>query len=94
MDAAPKPKLRWYQYSLRSLLLLTLLCAIGLKIGQEWQRRRRIEIARKWAQACLDQEYPDCGKMEWDKPWPPLPACRAVGGVADGVVTRREHCGG
>ncbi len=27
------------------------------------------------AQACLDQEYPNCARMEWDKPWPPLPAC-------------------
>ena len=46
--AVPKPKLRWFQYSLRTLLLLTLLCAIVLKAGVEWQRQRRMEIARKW----------------------------------------------
>ena len=75
--AMPKPKLRWYQYRLRTLLLLALLCAIALKAGLEWQHRRRMEIARNWARACLDQEYPDCGRMERDKPWPPLPACPA-----------------
>ncbi len=75
--AMPKPKLRWYQYRLRTLLLLALLCAIALKAGLEWQRRRRMEIARNWARACLDQEYPDCGRMDRDKPWPPLPACPA-----------------
>ena len=75
--AVPKPKLRWFQYSLRTLLLLTLLCVIVLKAGLEWQRRRRMEIARNWARACLDQDYPDCGQMRWDKPWPPLPACPA-----------------
>ena len=32
-SAAPaKYRLRWYQYSLRSLLILTLLVAIGLKL--------------------------------------------------------------
>ena len=62
--ASPKLKRRWFQYSLRTLLLPTLLCAIVLKAGLEWQRRRRMEIARNWANACLDQDYPDCGRME------------------------------
>ena len=61
-NAVPKPKLRWFRSSLRTLLLLTLLSAIVLKAGLEWQRRQRMEIAQKWAQACLDQEYPDCGR--------------------------------
>ena len=73
--AVPRPKLRWFQYSLRTLLLLTLLCAVGLKIGQEWQRRRRHRDCPEVGEACLDQDYPNCGRMEWDKPWPPLPAC-------------------
>ena len=75
--AVRKPKLRWFQYSLRTLLLLTLLFAIALKAGLEWQRRQRMEIARNWARACLDQDYPDCGQMKPHGPWPPLPACPA-----------------
>ncbi len=40
--AATKPKRRWYQYSLRTLLLLPLMLALALSVAYSWpivQRR-------------------------------------------------------
>jgi hypothetical protein len=72
--APPKQRLRWYQYSLRSLLILTLLVAIGLKLTVVWTKHRRMKIAQAWVEACLDQQYPDLNKTpeSWDKM--PVPA--------------------
>ncbi len=41
---APPPERRWFQYSLRSLLLLTLLCAVACSWYVD---RRRVAAARK-----------------------------------------------
>ena len=54
--------MRWYQYSLRSLLILTLLVAIGLKLTLVWTKHRRMKIAREWVEACLNKKYPDLSK--------------------------------
>ena len=65
ISAAPvKYRLRWYQYSLRSLLILTLLVAIGLKLTLVWTKHRRMKIAREWVGACLNKKYPDFSKPE------------------------------
>jgi hypothetical protein len=46
MADASKPKLRWYQYSLRSLFLLTLLVAIGMSwVAVRMQRAREQRAA-------------------------------------------------
>jgi hypothetical protein len=42
--APPEPKLRWYQYRLRSLFVLTFLVAVGMSCvatTRDWQRRHR-----------------------------------------------------
>jgi hypothetical protein len=45
--AAPGPKLRWYQYTLRSLLLLMLAVSIVFSwLAVRWQRQREQHIAR------------------------------------------------
>jgi hypothetical protein len=45
MADAPKPKLRWYQYSLRSLFLLTLLVAIGMSYVAVTMKNQRKQKA-------------------------------------------------
>ena len=78
-SAAPaKYRLRWYQYSLRSLLILTLLVAIGLKLTLVWTKHRRMKIARQWVEACLKQEYPDLDRLQRIRAvWPQAAACPA-----------------
>ncbi len=45
--ATPEPKLHWYQYSLRSLLLLMLAVSIVFSwLAARWQRQREQHIAR------------------------------------------------
>ena len=73
-----KHRLRWYQFSLRSLLILTLLCAIGLKGTVAWKKHQRMKIARAWVETCLAQKHPDIDKPQsarWS--WPQPAACPA-----------------
>ena len=49
-QAGPKPKLRWFQYSLRSLLLIMLLTSIGMScwlVFKVQRERRRVADALK-----------------------------------------------
>ena len=42
MTATPEPRRRWYQYNLRSLLVLTLLVSVGMSwVAVRMQRARR-----------------------------------------------------
>ena len=84
----PQPKRRWYQYSLRTLLILVTLVAVGLSSWLEWQRRRRLGIAREWAQACLDQQYPD---FDDHRAWDSLSA--GVMRAKSGSLSAPETCG-
>ena len=74
----PKYRLRWYQFSLRSLLILTLLVVIGLKITVAWTKHRRMQIAREWVEACLKKKYPDliAPTLSWSD-WASQTACPA-----------------
>ncbi len=49
-----KPRRRWYQYSLRSLLVLTLLVSVGMSyVAVRMQRARRQKEAVEAIRACL-----------------------------------------
>jgi len=68
MPKPPKPKRRWYQYSLRSLFILTTLVAIACSwYAYEMNEAAKRRVAIKEIQR-LD------GYVEYDGPYPPWPS--------------------
>lgn len=55
----PKPKRRWCQFSLRTLLVLTAVISLGLATHQWWQFRNRPLEWHPFTQATLDSHLAD-----------------------------------
>ena len=75
MNDSPKPKLRWYQFSLRTLLLFTLVAAILFGfLGRELQQARdEKEAAEKLVElgAGID-DWPGWQEIVFGRDYPPI----------------------
>jgi Leucine Rich repeat len=69
MESEPKRKRRWFQFSLRSLLIVTMICAIGSAWVARKMERKRLE------RAAIEAILKLGGNVEYDyqlvKPFPP-----------------------
>ena len=71
MNEPPGPKLRWYQFSLRSLLLFFLFCSVpfgwlGARMQNARRQRESVEAITKLG-GCVVYDYQDDGSGLRDK---------------------------
>ena len=77
----PKPKRRWFQYSLRTLLVVVTLCAmlcswLGLEMKKKTREREAVAAIKKLGgYVWYDYQHDGTDNPDWKKGPPPGPAC-------------------